>query len=219
MKTTILAFILLGYSHLSFSHSLSGYLSDNCNSDSNTSLFNICSDNTLSFSQPFSTGRRGYEGKCGQTAGSNVLFQYCSQKIDPKDLNEIMKDITPGVRPKTLTRALNELFEQNVNCPKGSWSTYLFKNRDDYFTALAEGFELDPSYHIPALIYLDGPYLHWVTITALKNSQNSQCAVVLNTWNKQYTVPCHVFAEMSHDVVKMTGGAIGKYVQLQFTAD
>lgn len=45
-----------------------------------------CHDGTVSFVQPDSEGWFGAEGKCGQTAASNILFMFCKRLLIPKPM-------------------------------------------------------------------------------------------------------------------------------------
>ena len=69
-----------------------------------------CPDGSTSFQQPDSQGIGGWEGKCGQTAASNILKMHCGENISPKSVGHYFDDSTPGVYPDTAAKGLNRLF-------------------------------------------------------------------------------------------------------------
>lgn len=176
-----------------------------------------CRDNSVSFIQPKSEGWNGWEGKCGQTAAANTLFHYCRVAKDPDSyVDEYMGDLTPGVRPGTLRRGMNELFKKFQNCGDFSFEKRSFRKRDDFISYIKQKL-IQPSINTntisitrngeqhlrhPVITLIQNPgskYLHWVTIVD-QIDLNNQCNFIVNHWDDQYNVPCNDLADWSYDV-------------------
>ena len=111
-----------------------------------------CDDGTVSFLQPESEGWYGNEGKCGQTAASNVLFMYCGLAGHPKWYSDrFLNDITPGVRPGTLENGLNTIFTEEPACPGGTWRIRIGSNYNDFLYEIERG--LTPKFNHKGLYY------------------------------------------------------------------
>lgn len=176
-----------------------------------------CKDGSISFVQPKSTGAGGWEGKCGQTFGSNAMFTMCKKAVDPDNyFSKYMGDITPGVRPGTLRSGMSRAFtNEKDECPQDQarWIYYKLGNTKNYIKRLKQ--YIIPNYSHPNLIsvsrggksYLRNPvatliqnpggsYLHWVTIIDMLEHKNA-CYFVVNHWDNQYQVPCETLASWS----------------------
>src|SRR5690606_11458987 len=131
-----------------------------------------------------------------------------------------MKDITPGVLPRTLTRGLNKILSQHKDhCPQGKWKINHARNEKDYIKKLEEN--LRPKVQISTINVLNrdgkaitttpvmtlivnpgsGKYLHWVTVLDLER-KNDKCDLYINHWSNQYKVPCDTFAKWAGKVGK-----------------
>ncbi|MBI2519066.1 MAG: hypothetical protein HYV97_01555 [Bdellovibrio sp.] len=205
--------------------SWSNYYADSCEVNYNhiqneQELRNLnmrrCDDGTVSFLQPDSEGWFGNEGKCGQTAASNVLFMYCGLVGHPQWYsNRFLNDLTPGVRPGTLESGLNTIFDEESACPGGTWNIRIGSSYNDFLYEIENG--LTPKFNhkglitrtrssgekvkrSPVIALLRSPgsrTLHWVTITDILNRKNNNCQLVINHWDDQYAVPCHKFGAWS----------------------
>jgi hypothetical protein len=176
-----------------------------------------CRDGSVSFIQPNSTGWNGWEGKCGQTAASNVLFHYCRVAKDPKTyMDEYLSDITPGVRPRTLEKGLNKVFKKFKYCEEVSFEKYYAGSEDDFIGKIKQRLKRLRShpmmltltrngqqrYREPVIVLIQNPgtkYLHWVTIVD-QIDDNRQCNFIINHWDDQYKVPCSDLADWSYQV-------------------
>lgn len=70
--------------------------------------FFVTSSGDISWDQPICSF---YQGKCGQTAVANVLTHKFNALISPGFVDTYAYDITPGTRPGTLARVLNQISE------------------------------------------------------------------------------------------------------------
>lgn len=178
-----------------------------------------CRDNSISYVQPKSTGAGGWEGKCGHTFGANTLFSLCAKSVKPDTyFNAHFRDITPGVRPKTLRGGIARVFDQNSDiCPTdNNWTYFIQGNKSSFIQKIKE--LLIPNYSHRNMIEIQrdganffrnpvgaliqnpgGNYLHWVTITDVL-SQENKCEFVVNHWDNQYHVDCELFANWSYNV-------------------
>ena len=75
------------------------------------STLNRMPDGSYSWSQPASNGKGGWEGFCGQTAIANLLttVQGGAVQVSPQDVSRAADDWTPGSKPSTLMRAIQQL--------------------------------------------------------------------------------------------------------------
>ena len=195
-----------------------------------------CKDGTVSFVQPPSEGWRGYEGKCGQTSASNVLFTLCRLAAHPNQYaGHYLSDLSPGVRTGTLTSGLNRMFSRNSEeCPSGRWSIDDATNSPDFFDNLERGLEVhynservtlrtrasgEKVYRKPVIAMIRNPggiELHWVTVVDLIDANKTSCQVVINHWDDQFTVPCYNFARWSWGVGDSYGLQLSGYISLKF---
>ena len=194
-----------------------------------------CDDGTVSFLQPESEGWYGNEGKCGQTAASNVLFMYCGLAGHPKWYSDrFLNDITPGVRPGTLENGLNTIFTEEPACPGGTWRIRIGSNYNDFLYEIERG--LTPKFNhkglitrtrssgekvkrSPVIALLRSPGsrgLHWVAITDILNRENNNCQLIVNHWDDQYTVPCNKFGAWSWGVYDSYAVLFSAYTILTF---
>jgi len=179
-----------------------------------------CIDGSVSFKQPKATGINGYEGKCGQTSASNTLFHICKRAFSPKDeIEKYLKDITPGVLPKTLRRGMKNIFTDNKQfCPTSMWKKLSAKSSSKFIGEVKQA--IFPRYSHPNLLVITrngrrllrnpimaliqnpgGKYLHWVTIIDIESNRN-ECNFIVNHWDNQYRVSCKKFASWSGKVGK-----------------
>ena len=195
----------------------------------------ICSDGTTSFDQPNSQGIFDSEGKCGQTAASNVFHMYCKMIASPSYCNAHLDDSTPGVKPSTMDTGLDKLFNEDLSrCPTGFWDETNYKYQSDFILGIEYKLNSIPSNgnmvtrklpngqkrkKAPVMILIKSPGsktgLHWVTVVDIERSRNS-CHMILNTWGKQYKVPCSKVAEWSRDVEESFGIVLSKYTVIDF---
>lgn len=202
--------------------SWTNYLYDECGPgrDASASALRICQDRTMSFVQPKSSGIGGWEGKCGQTAASNLIYSYCAKVMDPGGpIDDIFKDVTPGIRPDTLRKGMDEIFWRNGRAcgNEGSWKWYYNKNAEAFIVAIKKLVET-PRRSGPALervlengsvieraplaILIRNPgshTLHWITLVDVAGSGDA-CKAIVNHWDNQYKVPCSTLAKWAKGV-------------------
>ncbi len=212
----------------SFESRWSAYYKDNCQMvslaqsdelDLRSKGFRRCRDGSPSFVQPPSRGYQGWEGKCGQTLASNLVYSLCKKVVDPdRYFTPIFRDITPGVRPGTFVRGMKNSFPRlGVECPllQGEWSINYF-GVSDFITGIKE--RLTPRYSqrnqlkinrngktyvrnpVGLLIQNPGSFeLHWVMAIDIIEQKN-KCELVINHWDNQYQVPCDIVQGWSEKV-------------------
>jgi hypothetical protein len=221
------------------------YLTDDCNyvdpnvtneEELRTRNLRRCLDGTVSFVQPNSEGRWGQEGKCGQTASSNLLYMHCRLAAHPKRYaDHYLSDITPGVRPGTLEGGLEDMFGENAShCPRGEWTILDARSSREYYKDIENSLTARYNHEnvlmrtrkdgnkvarspVAALIRLPGSRdLHWVTIVDLIDRNRSSCKVVINHWDDQFEVPCFTFAKWSYGVSDSYGTLLSGYIIIAF---
>jgi hypothetical protein len=183
--------------------------------------FRRCLDGSPSFVQPASTGLKGWEGKCGQTLASNMVYSLCKKVVSPdKYFTPVLRDITPGVLPRTFRRGLIKTFPKlGTECPllMGRWSSNSYSQNDFVDTVIdltipkyshrnqieitRQGLTYKRN---PVGILIQNPggnLLHWVMVIDVLE-QNNQCSFIINHWDNQYSVPC--------DQVKKWSGNVGR---------
>lgn len=178
-----------------------------------------CKDGTVSYVQPASRGIQGWEGRCGQTAASNITYGLCNISLNPDTyINNYFRDISPGVYPSSMSGGLTELFEvYDSFCPQNKkWKWLYAKTQSAYIDSLRialKGIGEHSQYQsrkvgsktvkrIPVALLLRDPgsrYLHWVTLVDIEGYGKS-CKMVVNHWNKQYKVPCETMSKWSKGV-------------------
>ncbi len=205
------------------------YITDNClevkdtvsnELDLRNNSLRRCKDGTVSFIQPSSQGVFNNEGRCGQTAASNLLYSYCHLAAHPESYsNYFLGDVTPGVRPKTMLDGINKIFENNrSHCPTGKWISVKSKNSDAFLDSIESGLTPKSSFknltrrtreggeeilRSPVLALVRNPggrIPHWLTIVDLLDRNNSSCTVVVNQWDDQFKIPCSVFVRWSYGI-------------------
>jgi hypothetical protein len=183
-----------------------------------------CEDGSISYDQP--SGTSNYEGLCGPTAAANVFHAYCQRNfIEVKDVAEkYFYDITPGVRPDSMERGLNKLFENNPECIDGEWKYYYVDNRwaflDSLFYELRRGHghltrnleDGGKAKRSPVLVLLrtNRKNLHWVTVVDIVGHQpgtkdkwaymKPQCQVIYNESGNQASEDCASFVRKAEEV-------------------
>jgi hypothetical protein len=220
--------------------SFSQYLTDHCQylnlslgseSDAAERGLRRCKDGTVSFVQPPSEGWFKQEGKCGQTAASNLMYMHCRLIGSPSGyMEQFLTDVTPGVHPRTLSNGLNTIFKREAGkcADQYKWESVRANNEKAYFQNIERSLYAYP--HHPRLItrtradgskVLRSPLalllrvpntkvLHWVTVVDLIQSDKS-CEMFLNHWDNQYTVPCTEVAKWSRGVRNSYGLVLKEY--------
>ena len=206
--------------------------------------FHRCKDGTVTYEQPDSTGINGYNGFCGETAASNVLYMQCRVFSNPETYsNKYTRDPGPGTLPSSLRRGLNDMFDKWDGCPKGKWEKYSgASSPEEYFSYLIGGLEEEHGNIMrtrsdgsrvrrtpfPIMIEVPpkgGKGLHWITLVDVegwegKNKQiedQENCNAVVNHWGDQYKVPCHRLASWAKDTGRgVIGSVVGSYPRVKF---
>jgi hypothetical protein len=208
--------------------SWSNYVSDYCVTEKEVGLSSLigieapkfCNDGTASYRQPKSSGIRGWEGKCGQTSASNIIYGLCNVALDPAEsVNDYMRDLGPGVYPSTLRRGLNEIFGNFPHScqTRGRWKWFYNKSERSFIQAMKymthirpkSGGSLERLDHrgmrvqrTPLALLIRDPgshMLHWITLVDIEEP-NGKCMVVVNHWDNQYKAPCSTLAKWSKGV-------------------
>ena len=199
--------------------SLSNYKSDSCPDEDISDKYDVgtCEDNTSSFTQPGSEGYFGQEGKCGQTLVSNMLNMHCGLNLTPNESDYYVRDYSFGVASSTLASGLNDLFgDYKSSCPRSSWKVTNASSEREFLIEITNALSVKHSGNqvkrkrengrtetrSPVGILIRNPggqYLHWVTIVDVDFS-GGKCAMIFNTWKKQYRAPCSDVAAWSRGV-------------------
>lgn len=172
-----------------------------------------CDDNTYSFEQPDSRGPGGYEGKCGQTAVSNLIAMNCDVEIAPGNCDTVTKDYTPGSRPSTVIGLLNHYRStKRSNCRgKGRWKIFHSQKElfiGDIYRALThqkilerERIHFPPredKYVSPVAILVEMGAPHWIVIVDMLDYGTKDCKVIFNTWGDQYWARCETLTKWAN---------------------
>lgn len=199
-----------------------------------------CKDGSVSFEQPRSGGLFGWEGKCGETAISNVLMMTCGRSASPDGTIDVRADdYSPGNRPETVTNALNSMADEK-GCKGKRWTYYnTADSRADFIESIDDGLNAPSSFFrkrdrytkirrapVPTLIYKPSDrILHWVTVVdiigfkkGVEISLQRDCKVIYNDWDDQHTTSCGVFAGMAEAVgtaYYVGGWFLGKFVRIK----
>lgn len=200
------------------------YLVDYCSepvidSELSSAKGKLCRDGSVSYIQPESRGAGGYEGKCGHTLAANMIYTICSQVTAPSGHWESqLGDITPGVRPRTLSSGLNRAFSTfRSNCPYGDTRAYTIKlgNAKNFVSKVSA--YLKPIYNSPNVreVYRNGErrlrnpvgvllknpesQAHWVMVID-ETQKNGKCHYIVNHWSRQFEIPCETLAKWSGDL-------------------
>lgn len=178
-----------------------------------------CKDGSLSAEQGDSWGVGGWEGRCGQTAATNVLYSIC-KSLSPSlrrtgecsREDGVFNDATPGVHPATMASdyndflALNKCKEKTITHGKKT-NTLIDKYLDGEVTLEAVYQQQEAlvaqvikgSLNYPTMFMIEvpgGSELHWVTATEIVKVNNVSY-VKLNHWGKQYQYPLRDFAKLT----------------------
>jgi hypothetical protein len=125
----------------------------------------VRSNTLVSWPQPDSTGWRGWNGFCGQTAAANLAANVCGvRSACPAAFDRSpCQDVTPGSRPNALACMMNRLVPGGC----GHWSV------------VRPGAGVDPIGYLQsrvngsaacAALVVDEDTLHWVTVTDVQRS-------------------------------------------------
>jgi hypothetical protein len=186
-----------------------------------------CGDGTLSAEQGNSWGVGGWEGRCGQTAATNVLYTLC-KKVSPSlrkmgvcsREDGVFNDVLPGVLPSTMAADYNEFLSLN-DCSERTVTNHrvenaklkdFYENRSDLSQVLQEQVKmvtsaLAKSPH-PTMFMIetsDGPGLHWVTVTG-PEERDGKKFLKINHWGGQYFYPLEDFAKLTLKASKSETG-------------
>ena len=178
-----------------------------------------CKDGSLSAEQGDSWGVGGWEGRCGQTAATNVLYSIC-QSLSPslRKTGEcsredgVFNDATPGVHPATMASDYNDFLVIN-KCKEKTithgqkTNTLIDKYLDGEVTLeavyqqqealVSQVIKGSPKHPTMFMIEVPGgSELHWVTATEVVKVNNVSY-VKLNHWGKQYQYPLRDFAKLT----------------------
>lgn len=208
--------------------SWSNYVTDRCSQKKQLGLRSLigveeprfCKDGTVSYKQPKSSGFKGWEGKCGQTAAANMVYGLCKVALDPVDnINDYMRDLSPGVFPSTLKRGLNEIFgDFPHSCDsRGEWKWFYNTSAKSFIQAMKymtrqkrssgrrmqridyRGIKVERT---PLALLVRDPgshMLHWITLVDVEEKEQ-KCMAVVNHWDNQYKTPCDTLAKWSKGV-------------------
>lgn len=177
-----------------------------------------CKDNSISFDQPRSSGPFGMYGRCGHVAISNIFSNVCNQLISPINLVSSIKDITPGINPRTLRIGLNRLFSNNSEkCLFDSkierWISTRARNESNFLDIMSDQLELSSKFlrkrdsgeilsRHPMVAFIKIPNsfeLHYVTIIDIERD-DQQCNIFYNHWGIQEVTSCENFSGWSRGV-------------------
>jgi len=132
-----------------------------------------CSSGSISYEQPRSSGSNfrfngqnyNSEGKCGQTAFSNLLRMSCGYSLTPEEVDltymnvfneEIhwyeyplgmlgfitkrkMTDLFPGSLPSSIEYGLNKFFDEHEDCGQRRWAAKDAHNSSEFIKNIEEG--------------------------------------------------------------------------------
>jgi len=197
-----------------------------------------CEDGTVSYVQPDAEGFQGYEGKCGQTAAANLMYSYCKIIVKPETYaNSYLSDYSPGVRPDTMRYGMNNMFKSNYpNCPSAyskKWHYYSYDTSKEYINAIERGLSAPVGnshkikrtradgtkiFRTPVALLIRSPggqILHWITAVDVVRI-NNKCEILVNHWDDQYKVPCHIISKWSRGVGNSYGDILDSYTIIKF---
>jgi hypothetical protein len=186
-----------------------------------------CGDGTLSAEQGNSWGVGGWEGRCGQTAATNVLYSLCG-KISPSLRKRgvcsredgVFNDVLPGVLPSTMAADYNEFLSLNA-CTERTVSSRrvenaklkdFYDNRSSLSQVIEEQMKMVTSALLksthPTMFMIettDGPGLHWVTVTGSED-RGGKKFLKINHWGGQYFYSLEDFAKLTLKASKSETG-------------
>ena len=159
-----------------------------------------------------------------------MIYMFCKRAADPKAfVDHYLSDVTPGVRPGTLTDGLNSIFGKLGGCPNVDWNIEVENNEDNYINQIERSLRTNRSlpnlvkrkrkdgteiFRKPVSLLMRVPSskkgLHWVTAVDLVRKQN-KCHIFINHWDDQFKVPCHLMAKWSRGVGASFGLILDSY--------
>lgn len=162
-------------------------------------------DGSISWNQPDNINL-GYDGYCGHVAWSNAVTMYSGKKFDPSFFKYFSKgDLTPGLRPATLTSALNAATnEYGVH-----WRWYRFQKQNawqrlkaalnqKYFGVDATPLPATGLKYAPVIVVIQNGKLqfHWITVVGYYDApQPSKSYVIANDNGTQTLISYQWFME------------------------
>lgn len=175
--------------------------------------FYVCPDLTISFPQPDSSGFSGWNGKCGQTAVSNLSGMLCHRYINPDKVDSYASDLTPGNRPATNLKALKKIFDEDYlrrrtgsGCPQGTWKEYTSSSENKFLEDLQSSLWNGPGKYkrkrkngttitinpVAVLLSAGLKSHHWVTLVDFQRNKEDRfgCDAIMNTWGSQKIMTC-----------------------------
>lgn len=239
MKLLFLATII-SFSSIGAEVKWKNYLTDYCNETTQRDDklyerygFYRCKDGTVSYEQPDSSD---WEGRCGHTMASNMLYSICTKVVDPMvEFGDVFEDIGSGTTHWTVTSGLNKRFQANNKlCPprsQASWWYIKLGNPTNYIKSIKS--YLKPVYStkrmnkitrggrtyyrnpIGVMVKNPGSGLHWVTVVD-QVDVNRVCHFVVNHWDNQYTIPCKTLAEWAGKVRGVFPFTMSNYLVVVF---
>ncbi len=147
----------------------------------------VRSNTLLSWPQPDSTGWRGWNGFCGQTAAANLAANVCGVRTAcPAAFDRSpCQDITPGSRPNALACMMNRLVPGGC----GHWSVLRPGAGVDPVSFLQSRVNGAPAC---AALVVDNDELHWVTVTDVLRSDYA-CNVRFLERGRDAILNCETF--------------------------
>ncbi len=165
----------------------------------------------VSWPQPPSSGYRGWNGRCGETAAANVITNVCGVETTPEQVAARGGDWSPGARPATLASWISQVCGSWIvvdECPAGPCE-------------LAA--RLGPQQLMPLLVQPEPgePILHWVTLSEVRACDTATCEVEVLEYGARWTLPCaDLFTEWQLDAtlgirVAQAIGGFGTCVRIE----
>jgi len=198
-----------------------------------------CNDGTLSAEQGDSWGMGGWEGRCGQTAATNVLYSLCG-KVSPSlrrmgacsREDGVFNDALPGVHPSTMAGDYNDFLSLN-DCSERKVTGQRVENAklDDFYDNRADltqvideqvrmvASAISKSSH-PTMFMIEvpgGPELHWVTVTGVVEKDGKKF-LKINHWGSQYQYPIEDFAKLTLKASKGDSGVGFAFAGLNYVS-
>ena len=148
----------------------------------------------------------GWEGRCGQTAIANLAW-YCGFVVSPDDAIRLAPDITPGMRPGSMARALNGL-------ANGVCGNFRVCRPDTRAGArplwwLHSRVHATPTGYPTPVLITSGEELHWVTVMEIDESEENGCWVVYLEHGTETRRPCGSFVQ-TWELQFNVGGALAR---------
>ncbi|MBY0515559.1 MAG: hypothetical protein K2P81_01535 [Bacteriovoracaceae bacterium] len=198
-----------------------------------------CPDKTLSAEQGSSWGVGGWEGRCGQTAATNLLYSLCGH-LSPSLVktgecsreDSAFNDITPGVMPTTMAEDYNDFLQAN-GCAKKKVTHGYRPNTlvEQYFegkVTLAQTMKVQES-AIEAVVKEGNPHptmfmievpgskeLHWISLEKVYTDAKGVKTVKVNHWGSQYDYPLSEVAKLTLKAGYGDSGVGGIFADLNY---